>query len=85
MGGQSRASTAAHACCERRLTLFLPQTLVMFVLMTTHALFHLLCHWLVWFRVQALYIPAAAVEPGTFVQVNPKAHRGASSIEEVRA
>lgn len=22
MGGQSRASTAAHACCERRLTLF---------------------------------------------------------------
>eukprot|EP00038_Savillea_parva_P008274 m.175862 g.175862 ORF g.175862 m.175862 type:complete len:1518 (-) comp14065_c0_seq1:304-4857(-) len=58
-------------------------TLAMFILITSHALFHLMCHWLVWFEAAALYMPADKVAPGVYVQVDPKAHRGASSIVEV--
>jgi hypothetical protein len=61
-----------------------PQTLALFILLTIHALFHLMCHWMVRFEAAALYIPATTVAPGTYVQVEPKAHRGAPSIEEVR-
>ena len=59
------------------------QTLAMFILITAHALFHLMCHWLVWFEAAALYVPASNVEKGTYVQVDPKPHRGASAIVEV--
>ena len=52
--------------------------------MSSHALFHLLCHWMVWFKAKALFEPLQSVSEiesgGTFAMVIPQPHRGACSV-----
>ncbi len=45
-----------------------------------HALFHLLCHWLVSFHALALFRPATRPEPGCHVLVFPPANRGKAEL-----
>uniref|UniRef100_A0A7S0AQA0 Cation-transporting ATPase n=1 Tax=Pyrodinium bahamense TaxID=73915 RepID=A0A7S0AQA0_9DINO len=52
----------------------------LFASLSLHALFHLLCHWVVRFRVAALYRPAHSVREGCFVQVTPHPHRGRPAL-----
>eukprot|EP00667_Euglena_gracilis_P000330 EG_transcript_331 len=55
----------------------------LFLLLTGHALFHLLCHWLVWFKALALYAPARAIQAGCFVLVQPPRNRGQPAMAKV--
>lgn len=56
----------------------------LFMMITFHVLFHLMCHWLPWFKLAALYEPSSDIVPGSFVQITPKQHRGKTSIEVVQ-
>eukprot|EP00041_Stephanoeca_diplocostata_P039356 m.1618071 g.1618071 ORF g.1618071 m.1618071 type:complete len:1536 (+) comp25376_c1_seq1:138-4745(+) len=58
-------------------------TAALFLLVSLHILFHLMCHWMVWFRAAALYAPSDVFETGSFVQITPKQHRGQSSMERI--
>lgn len=56
----------------------------LFLLLSLHALFHLLCRWFVWFRAAAHFEPAVGtIRPGMFIAVTPKKHRGRAGIEEI--
>ena len=55
----------------------------LFLLMSAHALFHLLCHWLVWFRTSALFEPAKEPAPGRFLHVVPHEHRGQPALVQI--
>jgi cation-transporting ATPase 13A1 len=50
--------------------------LALFASITVHALFYLLCHWIVSFKASTLYSPAVKVEEGSWVLVTPPANRG---------
>eukprot|EP00516_Mucochytrium_quahogii_P003470 CAMPEP_0203758686 /NCGR_PEP_ID=MMETSP0098-20131031/11517_1 /ASSEMBLY_ACC=CAM_ASM_000208 /TAXON_ID=96639 /ORGANISM=" , Strain NY0313808BC1" /LENGTH=1546 /DNA_ID=CAMNT_0050651229 /DNA_START=262 /DNA_END=4902 /DNA_ORIENTATION=- len=66
---------------------FLPDagaTASLFLLLTGTALFHLLCHWFVWFKVWCYFEPAEKVEEGTYVHAVPYAHRGKAELVVVR-
>jgi cation-transporting ATPase 13A1 len=68
---------------------FLPNAWVaaaLFLLLTGHALFHLMCHWSVDFRAMALFAPvstAADVQAGCSVLMEPHPHRGAKALAEL--
>jgi len=55
----------------------------LFALVTSHALFHLMCHWSVDFKAMALFQPLSSkseMAPGVSVLVEPHPHRGAKAI-----
>jgi len=52
----------------------------LFFLLSAHALFYLLCRWLVWFEAAALYKPATKVTDGSYLQVTPVKHRGKAAM-----
>lgn len=55
----------------------------LFLLISFHILFHLLCHWLVWFRTAMLYerVPrTCTVGDGCFASIIPQTHRGNPEI-----
>lgn len=58
--------------------------LALFSALTLHALFHLLCHWIVAFKAAVLYSPAAKVEVGCFLLVDPAENRGRPSLCEIK-
>jgi hypothetical protein len=55
----------------------------MFLTLTSHALFHLCCHWMVWFKAAALFVPTKKVFDGCYLQVTPREHRGQSDMVKV--
>jgi cation-transporting ATPase 13A1 len=52
----------------------------LFLLMSFHALFHLMCHWSVPFKASALFSSATEVREGAYVQVIPSEHRGKPAL-----
>mgnify|MGYP000527471497 CR=1 FL=1 len=56
----------------------------LFLVMSCHALFHLLCRWLKWFEAATLYGPASTVRAGAYVLVSPQPHRGRAAIARVK-
>ena len=57
--------------------------LALFGTLTVHALFHLLCHWIVGFKAASLFQPAKKVEEGCFVLVVPPPNRGSAALVPV--
>eukprot|EP00039_Didymoeca_costata_P012204 m.175013 g.175013 ORF g.175013 m.175013 type:complete len:1509 (+) comp15415_c0_seq4:169-4695(+) len=55
----------------------------LFVVITMHILFHLLCHWLVWFEAMATFTQSDDVSVGVYIQVTPTEHRGRSAMCQV--
>ena len=56
----------------------------LFLLISLHILFHLLCRWFVWFKAMAYFEPVTeSVREGMFVEVTPKKHRGKAGIEQI--
>ena len=56
----------------------------LFLLISLHILFHLLCRWFVWFKAMAYFEPiTGSVREGMFVEVTPKKHRGKAGIEQI--
>eukprot|EP00924_Labyrinthula_sp_SR-Ha-C_P016340 snap_masked-scaffold_6-processed-gene-0.16-mRNA-1 protein AED:0.04 eAED:0.07 QI:0/-1/0/1/-1/1/1/0/1437 len=76
---------------EREVSLpnpFLPDALPLFLLLLAagvHGLFHLLCHWLVWFNLKAYYVKDTKIEKGKYVFVNPFPHRGSPKIVKIES
>lgn len=58
--------------------------LALFALLTCHALFHLLCHWLVFFKAYALYSSTTALSESTVLLVIPVKNRGKPSFVNVK-
>lgn len=58
--------------------------LALFATLTAHALFHLLCHWIVAFKAMALFQPAKKVEEGCFILITPPPNRGHGAMVEVK-
>jgi cation-transporting ATPase 13A1 len=58
--------------------------LALLMSVSLHALFHLMCHWLVSFKASALYKKAAKVEEGCDVLVAPPANRGHPALVPVK-
>ena len=58
--------------------------LSLFATLTLHALFFLLCHWLVSFKALALYKPTEEVVEGAWVLVRPPINRGKAALVEVK-
>jgi hypothetical protein len=54
--------------------------LALFACLTFHALFHLLCHWIVDFKALMLYQPAKRVDDGCYILVTPPANRGKAAM-----
>jgi cation-transporting ATPase 13A1 len=54
--------------------------LALFSTLTLHALFFLLCHWIVEFKALSLFAPAKKVDVGCFILVKPPANRGKSAM-----
>lgn len=52
----------------------------LFGTITLHALFHLLCRWIVWFKAFTLFSAASSVEAGTVLAVEPQKHRGKAAL-----
>jgi hypothetical protein len=66
---------------------FLPSAwacLAFFSVLTIHALFHLLCHWIVSFKALVYFSPAYKVESGYYLFVEPPDNRGKADIVEVK-
>ena len=55
----------------------------LFLTVTSHILFHVLCHWMVGFKARMLYTESKPVYDGCFVQVVPIEHRGKAEIVQV--
>ena len=56
----------------------------LFLLLSVHALKHLLCRWFVWFDVMMNYEPVEGkIAVGMFVAVTPKKYRGKAGIEAI--
>ena len=56
----------------------------LFLLISLHILFHLLCRWFVWFKAMTHFEPIdGSVREGMFVEVTPKKHRGKAGIQEI--
>eukprot|EP01040_Poterioochromonas_malhamensis_P009840 gene9840-10684_t len=58
--------------------------LALFLCISLHALFHLMCHWVVSFKALTLYQPATKVEEGCFVLIVPPANRGSAALVPVK-
>jgi len=58
-------------------------TASLFLALTCTALFHLLCHWFVWFKTWAYYEKADKISANTFVHVVPYAHRGRPELAPI--
>lgn len=58
--------------------------LALFGTLSLHALFHLMCHWIVKFKALTLYKSADKVEEGCFVLIAPPANRGSSSLVPIK-
>lgn len=58
--------------------------LALFATLSLHALFHLMCHWVVAFKAASLFQPATKVEEGNFVLVVPPPNRGHAALAEVK-
>lgn len=58
--------------------------LALFSALTLHALFHLLCHWIVAFKAAVLHSPATKVEAGCFLLIQPAENRGKPSLSEIK-
>ena len=59
--------------------------LALFSTLTFHALFYLLCHWIVWFKAWSLFTPATKAEIGSFVLIKPPNNRGKALMVPVKA
>jgi len=55
-----------------------------FLNLTVHALFHLMCVWSIAFKANFLYSPTSTINTGSFVRVTPHANKGKASICEVK-
>mmetsp|Transcript_66487 Transcript_66487/g.152289 ORF Transcript_66487/g.152289 Transcript_66487/m.152289 type:complete len:1462 (-) Transcript_66487:171-4556(-) len=55
----------------------------MFLIITSHVLFHLMCHWKVWFRALTTFKTTDEMREGVFVQAVPPTHRGRSALCKV--
>eukprot|EP01034_Spumella_vulgaris_P021380 gene21380-27410_t len=58
--------------------------LALFGTLSLHALFHLLCHWIVAFKAMSLFQPATKVEEGCFVLITPPPNRGSGAMVEIK-
>lgn len=58
--------------------------LALFASFSFHALFYLMCHWVVTFKAMTLFKPATKVEEGSFVLVEPPPNRGKADMVEVK-
>eukprot|EP01031_Cornospumella_fuschlensis_P038870 gene38870-47281_t len=58
--------------------------LAMFATLSCHALFFLMCHWVVAFKAATLFKPASKVEEGCFVLIKPPANRGSPALVMVQ-
>ncbi|GBG27063.1 Manganese-transporting ATPase 1 [Hondaea fermentalgiana] len=56
----------------------------LFVLLSSTALFHLLCHWLVWFHALMYFVPSDTISEGSVIHVVPYAHRGKPELVTVK-
>lgn len=54
--------------------------LAIFMTLSLHALFHLMCHWIVKFKALTLYKPAEKVDEECFVLIVPPANRGSAAL-----
>merc|ERR1711871_336844 len=62
---------------------YLPSALATFALFSAvvlHALFHLLCHWLFWFRAAALFSVTTKVDAGVSVLMQPPTNHGKADL-----
>ena len=59
--------------------------LFLFVACTLHALFHLMCHWVVPFKASVLYADADAVSNKAWVLIIPQKHKGRPALAPVRS
>eukprot|EP00658_Telonema_sp_P-2_P035369 TRINITY_DN25737_c0_g1_i1.p1 TRINITY_DN25737_c0_g1~~TRINITY_DN25737_c0_g1_i1.p1 ORF type:complete len:1571 (+),score=461.62 TRINITY_DN25737_c0_g1_i1:80-4792(+) len=57
---------------------------VTFCTLTFHAFFHLLCHWLVWFKVATLYQPDTRMRVGGYVFVETHLNRGKPQLCQIQ-
>jgi manganese-transporting P-type ATPase len=58
--------------------------LALFSLLTLHALFHLLCHWIVFFKAYTLYSPAKVVNESVILLILPTKNRGKATFCPVK-
>ncbi len=58
--------------------------LALFMTLSIHALFHLLCHWLVGFKAGALFRASSKVEEGCFVLITPPPNRGGQQLVPIQ-
>lgn len=58
--------------------------LALFSALTLHALFHLMCHWIVSFKALMYYSRATKVDAGCFLLVEPPENRGKSALVEIK-
>jgi cation-transporting ATPase 13A1 len=53
---------------------------MIFFTVTSHILFHLMCHWSIRFRTLFLYQAARQIRRGSFIRVDPHANKGKAAI-----
>lgn len=58
--------------------------LALFMTISLHALFYLMCHWVVAFKANSLYKPATKVEEGCEVLIVPPANRGHPALVSIK-
>lgn len=58
--------------------------LALFSTLTLHALFYLMCHWVVDFKAFMLYTPSKKVEEGVSILIVPPSNRGKAAMSEVK-
>eukprot|EP00756_Hemistasia_phaeocysticola_P025021 Hpha_TRINITY_DN15984_c2_g6::TRINITY_DN15984_c2_g6_i1::g.72856::m.72856/K14950/ATP13A1, SPF1; manganese-transporting P-type ATPase len=56
---------------------------LLFSVVCLHILFHLVCHWQVWFRAKALFMPAASIQDGVYILVYPLPHHGKPELAQI--
>lgn len=57
--------------------------LSLFASLSLHALFYLMCHWVVAFKAAALFAPSSKLDGGDFVLVVPPPNRGSAALVPV--
>uniref|UniRef100_A0A0G4HKL1 Uncharacterized protein n=1 Tax=Chromera velia CCMP2878 TaxID=1169474 RepID=A0A0G4HKL1_9ALVE len=58
--------------------------LTLFLLVSFHILFHLMTRWNVWFRAEVFSEPAFELREGSRLLIQPKEHRGATELIELK-
>mmetsp|Transcript_62322 Transcript_62322/g.190446 ORF Transcript_62322/g.190446 Transcript_62322/m.190446 type:complete len:1465 (-) Transcript_62322:85-4479(-) len=56
---------------------------LIFLTISSHILFHLMCHWSISFKAACLFQPTKRIRTGTFVRLTPQANKGKAAICEV--